>query len=167
MLIVRTTRQILTAIVAALIATTALRGGALPDLRTFGLAGEIPETTGRVVLVDFWASWCAPCRASFPVLGDLHSRYFEKGLTVIGVGVDETERAHDRFVARMKPTFAILHDSQHRLAAELDLPAMPTTLLVDRTGKIRFRHAGFHGERTRAEWISQIETLLSEPNTDP
>lgn len=138
----------------------------MPDLAAYGLEGALPETAGRVVLVDFWASWCAPCRASFPVLGELHERFQARGLTVIGVGLDETVGAHNRFVARMKPPFPIVRDADHRLAAALDLPSMPTTLLVDRQGNIRHRHTGFHGSITRDEWLAQIEALLAEPTPD-
>jgi thiol-disulfide isomerase/thioredoxin len=138
-------------------------GNAFPSLAAAGISGgRLPETAGRVVLVDFWASWCAPCKASFPTYSRLEADYAARGLVVVAVGVDDSPSAYEAFVARLKPSFATLHDSQHKLVAEVQVPTMPTSYLVDRSGKVRFVHPGFHGDQTERELRKEIETLLAE-----
>jgi thiol-disulfide isomerase/thioredoxin len=138
-------------------------GSAFPPLASAGIAaGSLPETAGKVVLVDFWASWCAPCKASFPVYSRIQSDYAERGLVIVAVGVDDAPSAFAAFVARLKPSFATVHDARHSLVAAVQVPTMPTSYLLDRTGKVRFMHAGFHGEETDRELRREIDTLLAE-----
>ena len=138
-------------------------GGRLPELARFGLSGDaVPQTAGRVVLLDFWASWCAPCKASFPAYAELQARYAAKGLVVIAVSVDEDPAAYAAFVARHKPGFAVMNDRAHALVAAVQVPTMPTCFLVDRSGAVRFVHAGFHGGESERELRAQIEALLAE-----
>ncbi len=103
-----------------------------------------------MVLVDFWASWCAPCKASFPVYSRLNAAYAARGLVIVAVSVDDSAAAYSAFVARLKPTFATVHDAKHKLVAQVQVPTMPTSYLVDRSGKVRFVHPGFHGDADRA-----------------
>ena len=103
------------------------------------------------MLVDFWASWCAPCKASFPAYSRLQSAYADRGLVVVAVSVDEDASAFAAFVARLKPSFATVHDPGHKLVGVVRVPTMPTSYLVDRSGKVRFMHPGFHGEQTERE----------------
>lgn len=142
-------------------------GAAFPPLAASGLAGSLPDTTGKVVLVDFWASWCAPCKASFPVYARLQSAYADRGLAVIAVSVDESVAAYLAFVARLKPSFATVHDADHRLVSLVQVPTMPTSYLVDRGGRVRFIHPGFHGEQTERELRREIEALLGEKAAAP
>ena len=136
-------------------------GDAFPPLNAASLTGGVlPATDGRVVLVDFWASWCAPCKASFPAYSRLQGEFAARGLVVVGISVDESPAAYAAFVARLKPSFATLHDSKHALVALVQVPTMPTSYLVDREGKVRFVHAGFHGDATERELRSEIEGLL-------
>ena len=85
-----------------------------------------------------------------------------EGLVVVGVGVDDTPQAFTVFVARLKPGFVTLHDSKHALVALVQVPTMPTSYVVDRTGKVRFIHAGFHGEDTERELRREVQALLAE-----
>jgi thiol-disulfide isomerase/thioredoxin len=143
-------------------------GAPFPALAAYGLTGgQLPATAGRVVIVDFWASWCAPCKASFPEYSRLQSVYAARGLVVVAVSVDDSAAAYDAFVAKMKPSFATVLDSKHALVSAVQVPTMPTSYLVDRAGKVRFLHAGFHGDRTVAELTKEIEALLSEPAPAP
>jgi thiol-disulfide isomerase/thioredoxin len=143
-------------------------GDAFPPLASAGLGGaSLPETAGRVVLVDFWASWCAPCKASFPVYSRIQSDYADRGLVIVAVGVDDTASAFAAFVARMRPSFASVHDVRHTLVAAVQVPTMPTSYLVDRSGRVRFMHAGFHGDRTDRELRREIDTLLAEKAPAP
>ncbi len=151
--------------VAVALAASALAqvapGAAFPPLAADGLAGgPLPDTSGKVVIVDFWASWCAPCKASFPAYSRLQGEFAARGLVVVGISVDESPAAYAAFVARLKPSFATLHDSKHALVALVQVPTMPTSYLVDREGKVRFVHAGFHGDATERELRSEIEGLL-------
>ncbi|MEX2044649.1 MAG: TlpA disulfide reductase family protein, partial [Opitutus sp.] len=124
-------------------------GDPMPSLESMELAGsEIPATSGRVVLLDFWASWCAPCRASFPAFAELHREYAARGLLILAVGVDEKPAAHAGFLKKMNPPFVTLHDRNQRLVAAVSVPAMPTSLLFGRDGRLRAIHEGFHGRTT-------------------
>lgn len=143
-------------------------GNAFPSLGEAGLVGgPLPATAGKVVLVDFWASWCAPCKASFPAYSRLQSAYADRGLVVVAVSVDDDASAFAAFVARLKPSFATVHDPGHKLVGVVRVPTMPTSYLVDRSGKVRFMHPGFHGEQTERELRSEIESLLDEKSAAP
>jgi thiol-disulfide isomerase/thioredoxin len=143
-------------------------GDAFPALAKAGLTGgTLPDTAGKVVLVDFWASWCAPCKASFPAYSQLNDAYAGKGLAVVAVSVDTSPDAFAAFVARMKPSFATLNDSGQKLVGEVQVPTMPTCYLVDRSGKVRSMHAGYHGGQTERDLRREIEALLAERTPSP
>jgi thiol-disulfide isomerase/thioredoxin len=127
----------------------------------------LPETSGKVVIVDFWASWCAPCKASFPVYSRLQREFSERGLVIIGVSVDERPSDYSAFLASHKPSFATRLDVQHRLVATVQVPTMPTSYLIDRSGRVRFMHPGFHGESTERELRREITALLDEKPPSP
>jgi thiol-disulfide isomerase/thioredoxin len=140
-------------------------GDALPDLASFELEGKLPdELRGRVILLDFWASWCGPCKASFPAMDALAKEFGGRGLTVIAVGVDEKRENLRQFVASAKVSFTVVRDARHKLVAAADVRSMPASFLVDRAGKVRFVHAGFDRERTPREYAREIVQLLKEPN---
>lgn len=139
-------------------------GDAFPALNdpALSLEGNLPSLAGQVTLVDFWASWCEPCRASFPVYARLHRDYSTRGLVVVGVGVDKQRAAYDGFLKRMQPPFATVRDAQLQLASAVDVPAMPTCFLIGRDGRVRFVAVGFHGAETTAALQRAIETALAE-----
>jgi len=137
-------------------------GASFPPLTSAGLVGTVPETAGKVVLVDFWASWCAPCKASFPFYSQLNTTYSARGLVVVAVSVDKDSSAYASFVSRLKPSFVTVQDARQTLVAEVQVPTMPTSYLVDRTGKVRYVHAGFHGDQTERELLKEVELLLGE-----
>jgi len=138
-------------------------GDAFPALGGAGLiGGDVPATTGKVVLVDFWASWCAPCKASFPSFTRLHQEYGASGLVIVAVSVDEKPAAYAAFVRKLNPPFTVLHDHQQKLVSTVKVPVMPTSYLLDRHGRVRFLHQGFHGKETEAELRRELATLLAE-----
>lgn len=138
-------------------------GDPFPSLAEAELVGgALPATAGHVVMVDFWASWCAPCKASFPAMARLHAEFAPRGLTIVAVSVDEKPAAYAAFVKRNAPPFATLHDVQQKLVRGVKVPAMPTSYLLGRDGRVRFVHRGFHGKATEDELREQIETLLAE-----
>jgi thiol-disulfide isomerase/thioredoxin len=126
------------------------------------ITGQLPTTAGNVLLVDFWASWCGPCKASFPVMARLHKDYAARGFAIVAVSVDEKAPAAAAFAKKLAAPFATLHDRDGQLVQRVSVPTMPTSYLVGRDGCVRFVHVGFHGDATERELRKQIETLLLE-----
>jgi thiol-disulfide isomerase/thioredoxin len=137
-------------------------GTPFPSLTASQLEGQLPNLKGKVVLVDFWASWCTPCMASFPALDALSRKYNARGLVVLGVNVDDKSRDMQRFLEKHPASFAIVRDAAHTLVAAADVSSLPASYLVDRQGRIRYVHSGFHGDKTVEEYVKEIETLLNE-----
>ena len=139
-------------------------GAAFPDLTAFKLEGKLPDTRkGKVVMIDFWASWCDPCKASFPVMEDLHKRYGPRGLVIIAVNVDENRSDMEEFLKKNSATFAVVRDAKQKLVEQTGIATMPSSFLLDRDGKVRFTHSGFRGEETKKKYEQEIESLL-EPS---
>lgn len=141
-------------------------GDPFPNLSSAGLSGApLPETKGAVVLVDFWASWCAPCKASFPAFGRLHETFAGRGLVIVAVSVDEKPAAFAGFVKKWQPPFAAVLDEKKKLVQAVRVPAMPTSYLIGRDGRVRSVHQGFHGAASERELQQAIEQLLAEPSS--
>lgn len=148
------------ACVASPLCAQVTKGSAFPSLADAGLVGSLPQSEGKVTLVDFWASWCAPCKASFPVYSALQRDFAAKGLVIIAVSVDEDPASYASFIENHKPLFPTVHDAAHRLVAQVQVPTMPTSYLLDKAGKVRFVHPGFHGDSTDKELRAEIAALL-------
>lgn len=121
-------------------------GDVLPPLKAADFEGSLPDLTAKVVLLDFWASWCGPCRKSFPELDKLAARHRDKGLVILGVNQDEKPKDMQKFLDRLPVSFPVVFDKAHRLASAIGVPAMPTSVLVGRDGRIALIHAGFQGD---------------------
>ena len=124
----------------------------------------LKSLNGKVVLVDFWASWCTPCLQSFPWMNELQRKHFEKGLVIVAINLDQDRALADAFLKKVPAKFRIEYDAEGTIAREFDVQAMPTSFLIDREGKVRVRHRGFR-EKQRAEREDQIEQLLKEDAT--
>ena len=135
-------------------------GDAFPDLNQFGLEGTVPDIHGKVVIVDFFASWCHPCQESFPVMEELYQQYAGKGLVIIAVNVDKNKADMDDFLKTHPASFVILRDASNKLVSQVKIPTMPSSFLLDRDGKIHAFHRGFKGDETRKQYIGEIEALL-------
>lgn len=138
-------------------------GDTLPDLTAQSLEGKLPEAMkGKVVLLDFWASWCVPCAESFAAMEKLHARYKEQGLVVLAVNTDEQRAPMEKFLKKHVISFTVVRDAAQKLVSAADAPTMPTSYLIGRDGKIRFVHAGFHATESPKQYATEIETLLKE-----
>ncbi len=137
-------------------------GDALPDWAAHQIEGELPDLEGRVVMIDIWASWCAPCKASFPAYGDLQRELADQGFVIVAVSVDRRARDYERFLQQTPAGFATVRDAKQTLAAELKPPAMPTSFIYGRDGILRSIHEGYRGNSTIAELRADLEPLLAE-----
>jgi len=137
-------------------------GQVFPNLGNFGLEGTLPALGGQVVLVDFWATWCAPCKASFPAYSELQRELAGRGFVLLAVSVDKTRGPYEGFVKRFAPAFSTVRDGTQKLVGEVQVPAMPTSYLIDRKGVLRSVHSGFHGADTVRSLREEIVRLLEE-----
>jgi len=124
--------------VLCLVFSFATRAAEAPQTAAF----DISAYQGKVVYVDFWASWCTPCRASFPFMADLAEEYGED-LAVVAINVDESRSDAEAFLATFDTPFDIVYDAAGKLATAFKVPGMPTSYLYDRNGSFLHRHIGF------------------------
>ena len=132
----------------------------LPDLD--GRVVEVARDRGHVRVVDFWATWCEPCREALPALDALSRELGPRGLSVYGVSVDEDRERILEFLAKTRVGFPILWDKGAVEVTRFDVTYMPVTLLVDRHGVIRHVHQGWDRKEARNQ-RREIEALLAEP----
>jgi len=104
---------------------------------------NLQQYRGQVVYLDFWASWCSPCRKSFPWMNALHERYADDGLVVLAVNLDQDSDAARRFLQRYPAQFNVVFDPQGKVAERYQLKGMPSSYLIDRQGKLVMTHTGF------------------------
>ena len=120
---------------------------------------DLASLRGKVVLVDFWASWCEPCRHSFPWLNAMQAKYAARGLVVIGVNVDRERADADRFLRDVPAEFRIVYDPTGALASHYDLPGMPVSYVIGPKGEVIGRHIGFRNA-LRDERETELQKLL-------
>jgi thiol-disulfide isomerase/thioredoxin len=124
-----------------------------------GEALDLTAYRGKIVVVDFWASWCTPCRHSIPWLNDMQARYGQRGLVVVGVNTDPVRADADRFMGDVPVHFPLKFDPEGRLATLYKLPGMPTSLIFDREGRLLRTRVGFR-EAERAQREAEIVGFL-------
>lgn len=122
---------------------------------------DLSAYKGKVVYLDFWASWCNPCRVSFPWLNELQQSYGPDGLVVIGVNVDHDRALADQFLQRYGAQFKIMYDPDGDIAGKYVLKDMPTSVLIGRDGKVHFVHYGFYTDK-EGTYVSHLMTLLNQ-----
>jgi thiol-disulfide isomerase/thioredoxin len=138
------------------------KGQTAPEIALKTLAGETVKLSalkGKVVLVDFWASWCGPCRESMPVLEKLSKSYKEQGFVVLGVNIDNDAEAARKFLKDLPVSFQVVNDAQKQVAKAYAPPTMPSSYLIDRQGKVHVVHAGFK-RSDAAKLEAEIKSLL-------
>jgi thiol-disulfide isomerase/thioredoxin len=123
---------------------------------------DLSAYRGKVVYVDFWASWCTPCRESFPWLSNLVSEYGAKDLVVIGVNVDQDHQLAEQFLRSNFANFPIVYDPHGDIATTFKVEGMPSAVIIDRSGHVRYQHIGF-SEKRRAIYEDHLRSLLNEP----
>jgi peroxiredoxin len=162
--------RILNAIVLALaaavpaVAATPAANAVAPDFTlrsTDGRNVRLDELRGQVVLVNFWATWCGPCREEMPRLNALYEKYRGSGFVLLGVNVDDDPATALATATRLAVGFPVLLDTDKKVSKLYALETMPSTLLIDRDGKVRFVHRGYRAG-TEADYERQIRGLLKE-----
>ena len=120
---------------------------------------DLSNYHGKVVYLDFWASWCKPCQKSFPWMNQLLVKYPAESFTVITVNLDAESEAMHRFLGKVKADFDIFHDPSGRIAEEFKVEGMPTSYLIDASGKVVKKHIGFYTKKVD-KYEREIEELL-------
>lgn len=135
-----------------------------PDFTLRTLDGQnmrLGEQRGRVVLVNFWATWCGPCRQEMPHLNKLYEKYKSSGFVLLGVNIDDDTRQVAGVAGKLGITFPVLPDADKRVSRQYDLSAMPSTVLIDRDGRVRYLHRGYQSGYENT-YEKQIRELLKE-----
>ena len=144
--------------ICALIGCLALAPSAGADSTT---VVDLDEFRGNVVVLDFWASWCVPCRRSFPWLNDKHHRYENDGLVIIGINVDKRRELATEFLQQYPANFRIRYDPEAALAREFDVQGMPSSYVIGRDGELKTSHIGFK-VRKQDQYEAAIRAALGE-----
>ena len=151
------------AVLCLLTAGTATAAEPAPAFELPTLDGQVSLASlkGRVVYVDFWATWCPPCRRSFPWMKKMQARYRDDGLTIVAISMDQSRKAVLEFLDTMQPNFTIAFDPKGEVAQRYRVQAMPSSFLIDREGHLRYRHLGFRSRDTEA-MERRIQSLLTD-----
>jgi peroxiredoxin len=146
------------------LASSSLEGQAAPDFVLKSATGEnlrLSEHRGEVVMINFWATWCGPCRQEMPLLDDLYSRYQRVGFSLLGVNIDDDSGKAMKMVQELGVSFPVLFDERKEVSRQYAVEAMPVTVLVDRTGTVRHVHHGYK-PGYEEKYLTEIRSLLRE-----
>jgi Peroxiredoxin len=138
--------------------------GPAPDFVLKSASGanvRLSELRGDVVMINFWATWCGPCRQEMPLLEQLYGKYKALGFTLLGVNVEEDDAKARQFLKDVPVSFPVLFDKANEVSKLYKVNAMPSTVLIDRDGNLRYLHRGYV-PGTEAEYANQIRELLKE-----
>ena len=135
-----------------------------PDFTLESRSGEnlrLEDHRGEVVMLNFWASWCGPCRQEMPLMDELYSQYKDLGFTILAVNVDENREEAHRFLDKVPVNYPILYDPEGSVSELYEVQAMPTTVMIDRDGNARYLHYGYQ-PGYEDEYEQQIRELVRE-----
>jgi peroxiredoxin len=155
---------ILAIFAASSLASSTLEGQSAPDFVLKSSAGNnlrLSEYRGDVVMINFWATWCGPCRQEMPLLDDLYSRYERVGFTLLGVNIDDDSRRAMKMIEELGVNFPVLFDDGKDVSKLYAVEAMPVTVLVDREGTVRHVHHGYK-PGYEEKYLTEIRSLLRE-----
>jgi peroxiredoxin len=149
---------------AASLAASSMEGQPAPDFALKSSTGEnlrLSEYRGDVVMINFWATWCGPCRQEMPLLDELYSRYQRVGFNLLGVNIDDDSGRAMDMIEDLGVSFPVLFDARKEVSKLYEVEAMPVTVIVDREGTVRYVH---HGYKPGYEemYLDQIRSLLRE-----
>jgi peroxiredoxin len=135
-----------------------------PDFTLNAQSGKQVELTqfkGQVVMLNFWASWCGPCRQEMPLLDSIYKKYNKLGFTMIGVNVEPDSKAANDWLKHTPVSFPILYDTQSKVSTLYGVSGMPSTVIVDRKGNVRMIHHGYK-PGDEEEYLNSIRSLMRE-----
>jgi peroxiredoxin len=149
---------------ASSLASSGLAGQPAPDFALKSSSGEnlrLSEYRGDVVMINFWATWCGPCRQEMPLLDELYSRYQRVGFSLLGVNIDDDSRRAMDMINELGVSFPVLFDARKEVSRLYQVDAMPVTVIVDREGNIRHVHQGYKPGYEQ-KYLNEIRSLLRE-----
>ncbi len=149
-----------------LISCTVLSVNAAPSLATQvqtaqGDLIDLEQYKGKVIYIDFWASWCGPCRKSFPWMNTMHNKYASQGLQIIAINLDTDKALANQFISKLPAQFTLYYDPKAQTAEAFDLQGMPSSYLFNKQGELVQQHTGFF-EEYAPQYEQEIVTLLKE-----
>jgi thiol-disulfide isomerase/thioredoxin len=157
-------RALLLATMVAVPALAVAPSGPAPRFKLDSMAGKpvsLDQYKGQVVMINFWASWCGPCRTEMPILEKLQAKYKPMGFTLIGVNVEPDSTLAANWLKATPVTFPILFDTKSEVSKLYSVAGMPTTVIVDRKGNLRWLHRGYKAGDEN-EYLDQIRALVRE-----
>jgi len=149
---------------ASSLASSGMEGQPAPDFALKSATGEnmrLSEYRGDVVMINFWATWCGPCRQEMPLLDEMYARYQRVGFNLLGVNIDDDSRRAMKMIDELGVSFPVLFDSRKEVSKLYEVEAMPVTVLVDREGRVRHVHHGYKPGYEQ-KYLDQIRSLLRE-----
>ena len=150
-----------TAIVSSLVGASSAIAPSFSLPSRSGDSVSLEQLKGQVVMLNFWASWCGPCRQEMPLLDQMHKRYSSLGFTLLGVNVEANTKDAERWLAETPVSFPVLFDKDSKVSKLYDVNAMPSTVFIDRKGNVRYLHRGYKAG-DEGEYLNQIRALLKE-----
>jgi peroxiredoxin len=127
-----------------------------------GTPMQLSKYKGSVVMLNFWASWCGPCRTEMPLMDQIYKKYSAAGFVLLGVNVDTDSTDAQKFLSQVPVSFPIAYDRENKVSKIYDVAAMPSTVFIDRKGRVRQLHRGYKpGDEN--EYLSEIRALIREP----
>ena len=155
---------VLAILMGASLASSGLTGQTAPDFVLKSATGEnlrLSEYRGDVVMINFWATWCGPCRQEMPLLDELYGRYQRVGFNLLGINIDDDSRRAMAMVNELGIKFPVLFDEDKKVSKLYEVEAMPLTLLLDREGTVRHIHHGYQPGYEQ-KYLNEIRSLLRE-----